>query len=44
MARKFAFLALLALLALPLSGCYQMGYYTGKAVHTILPTPPADNY
>ena len=40
MTRKILVIALLALLTLPLSGCYTMGYVTGKAVGTILPPGP----
>jgi hypothetical protein len=40
MIRRLIVIALLALLALPLSGCYTMGYMTGKTVGTILPPPP----
>jgi hypothetical protein len=39
MARKLATLCLLALLALPLGGCYTMGYMTGKTVGILVPPP-----
>ena len=40
MARKLLVIALLALLTLPLTGCYTMGYMTGKTVGVFLPPSP----
>lgn len=40
MTRKIIIAALLALLTLPLSGCYTMGYFAGKTVGAVLPPSP----